>query len=127
MNAALWIHRLVLALALWLVLPTTLAGQQAPCSPRTFHEMYRCAVARYQRADADHRQAYQEAVARLEAYPRGKLRKAEEAWLRYRERQCDFESARSAGRREIQVVRLRCMAELTEARTAMLRAEFVDG
>lgn len=127
MNTASWSGRLLVVLALRLFLPAPLAGQQALCSARTFSEMHRCAVDRHRRAEADHRQAYRKAAARLEGERRGKLRKAEEAWLRYRERQCDFASSGSAGRREYQVVRLRCLAELTEARAAELRAETPDG
>jgi uncharacterized protein YecT (DUF1311 family) len=85
--------------------------------------MYRCAVVRYEQADAEHKRVYQDVAAGLEAVPRGKLGEAQEAWVRYRHAHCEFESSRSAGRREYQVVRLRCMAELTEARTALLRGE----
>ena len=106
-----------------LLAPTAARGQAGSCDARTFHDMYRCAVVRYEQADAEHKRVYQDVVAGLEAVPRGKLREAEEAWVRYRAAHCDFESSRSAGRREYQVVRLRCMAELTEARTTSLRGE----
>jgi hypothetical protein len=85
--------------------------------------MYRCAVVRYEQADAEHKRVYQDVAAGLEAGLGRKLRQEEEAWVRYRAAHCEFESSRSAGRREYQVVRLRCMAELTEARTASLRGE----
>ena len=101
--------------------PTAAKGQASSCEARTFHDMYRCAVVRYEQADAEHKRVYQHVAAGLEVMPRGKLRRAEEAWVRYRAAHCEFESSRSAGRREYQVVRLRCMAELTEARTASLR------
>jgi uncharacterized protein YecT (DUF1311 family) len=120
------VSRLVAAVGLAFVLPAALAGQPRGCNPRTFSEMHQCAVARYGKAGENHRRVYREAAARLEPFARGKLKKAEEAWLRYREAQCDYESSRSAGRREYQVVRLRCMAELTEARTALLRAQSAE-
>ncbi|HEY7769789.1 lysozyme inhibitor LprI family protein [Longimicrobium sp.] len=108
---------------LLLFAPNRAMGQARSCDARTFHDMYRCAVVRYEQADAEHKRLYQDAAAGLEAVPRGKLAVAEEAWTRYRYAHCEFESSRSAGRREYQVVRLRCLAELTEARTALLRAE----
>jgi uncharacterized protein YecT (DUF1311 family) len=102
---------------------TAAEGQAGSCDARTFHDMYRCAVVRYEQANAEHKRVYQHVAAGLEAVPRRKLRQAEEAWVRYRAAHCEFESSRSAGRREYQVVRLRCMAELTEARTASLTRE----
>jgi uncharacterized protein YecT (DUF1311 family) len=48
---------------------------------------------------------------------------AEQLWERFREAECDFRSSQAAGRREYQVVRLRCLAELTEVRTAVLAAQ----
>jgi len=103
-----------------LTLPGVPTAQETRCDARTFHEMHQCAVARHRQAEADHERAYREAAARLEPSSREKLRKAQEAWARYRAAHCDFESSKSAGRREYAVVRLRCMAELTEARTAVL-------
>jgi uncharacterized protein YecT (DUF1311 family) len=108
---------------LLLFAPNPAKGQAGSCDARTFHDMYRCAVARYEQVDAEHKRVYQEVAAGLEAVPRRKLREAEEAWVRYRAAHCEFESSRSAGLREYQVVRLRCMAELTEARTASLMRE----
>jgi uncharacterized protein YecT (DUF1311 family) len=103
--------------------PTAAKAQAGSCDARTFHDMYRCAVVRFEQADAEHKRVYQDVAVGLEAVQGGKLREADEAWVRYRAAHCEFESSRSAGRREYQVVRLRCMAELTEARTASLREE----
>jgi uncharacterized protein YecT (DUF1311 family) len=106
-----------------LALALTLGAQEPRCDAQTFAAMYQCAVDRYRRAHAEQQRVFRETAARLEPEPRGKLRAAEQLWERFREAECDFRSSRSAGRREYQVVRLRCLAELTEARTASLRAE----
>jgi uncharacterized protein YecT (DUF1311 family) len=108
---------------LLLFAPNRATGQAGSCDARTFNDMYRCAVARYEQADAEHKRVYQDVAGGLDALPAAKLRDAEEAWTRYRYAHCEFESSRSAGRREYQVVRLRCLAELTEARTALLRGQ----
>lgn len=121
MRAADYLIQVPLAIMLVFVLPAAVAGQAPACDPRTFHEMYRCAVARYERANAEQKRAYEETAAKLEPLPRDELKKAQDAWLRYRQAQCAFESSKSAGRREYQVVRLRCMAELAEERTSVLR------
>lgn len=109
-----------------LALALTLGAQEPRCDAQTFAAMYQCAVDRYRRAHADHQRVFRETSARLERDSRGKLRAAEQLWERFREAECDFRSSRSAGRREYQVVRLRCLAELTEARTASLRADGTD-
>lgn len=105
-----------------LALALALGAQEPRCDAQTFAGMYQCAVDRYRRAHAEHQRAFRETAARLEPYPREKLRAAEQLWERFREAECDFRSSLAAGRREYQVVRLRCVAELTEARTATLRA-----
>ena len=105
-----------------LALALTLGAQEPRCDAQTFAGMYQCAVDRYRRAHADHQRAFRETSGRLEPSPREKLRAAEQLWERFREAECDFRSSQSAGQREYQVVRLRCLAELTEARTAILRA-----
>jgi uncharacterized protein YecT (DUF1311 family) len=106
-----------------LALAVALAAQEPRCDAQTFAGMYQCAVDRYRRAHADHQRALRESSARLEPDSRQKLRAAEQLWERFREAECDYRSSLSAGRREYQVVRLRCLAELTEARTATLRAD----
>jgi uncharacterized protein YecT (DUF1311 family) len=108
-----------------LALALALGVQEPRCDAQTFAGMYQCAVDRYRRAHADHQRAFRAATARLEPEPRQKLRAAEQLWERFREAECDYRSSLSAGRREYQVVRLRCLAELTEARTATLRADSV--
>jgi uncharacterized protein YecT (DUF1311 family) len=109
-----------------LALALAFDAQEPRCDAQTFAAMYQCAVDRYRRAHADHQRAFRERSGRLEPYPREKLRAAEQLWERFREAECDFRSSLSAGRREYQVVRLRCLAELTEARTATLRADRVE-
>lgn len=106
-----------------LALALALGAQEPRCDAQTFAGMYQCAVDRYRRAHADHQRAFRATTARLEPDPRAKLRAAEQLWERFREAECDYRSSLSAGRREYQVVRLRCLAELTEARTAALRTE----
>jgi uncharacterized protein YecT (DUF1311 family) len=109
-----------------LALALTLGGQEPRCDAQTFAGMYQCAVDRYRRAHADHQRAFRETTAHLEPEPRQKLRAAEHLWERFREAECDYRSSLSAGRREYQVVRLRCLAELTEARTSTLRADSAE-
>lgn len=110
-----------------LALALTLGAQEPRCDAQTFAGMYQCAVDRYRRAHADHQRAFRETAARLEPDRRQKLRAADRLWERFREAECDFRSSLSAGRREYQVVRLRCLAELTEARTASLRVDNAEG
>jgi uncharacterized protein YecT (DUF1311 family) len=109
-----------------LALALTLGAQEPRCDAQTFAAMYQCAVDRYRRAHAHHQRAFRETSARQDLDSRGKLRAAEQLWERFREAECDFRSSRSAGQREYQVVLLRCLAELTEARTASLRADAAE-
>ena len=57
----------VILAALLLFAPTAATGQAVSCAARTFHDMYRCAVARYEQADAEHTRVYQDVAAGLEA------------------------------------------------------------
>lgn len=124
MNGILWMARLASAAALLLIGPAVLSAQQkTPCDPRTFSEMYRCAIDQYREADAELNRVYRSTLAKLPPSSQRRLRAAEQIWIRYRDAHCEFETSKVEGQREYQVVRYHCLTELTEARTALLRKD----
>jgi uncharacterized protein YecT (DUF1311 family) len=82
-----------------------------------------CAANDFQKADVELNAAYGELMGRVSEKGRVLLRDAQRAWIAYRNRQCAFNTARTAGGSINPMVRSQCFAELTKTQTAVLRQQ----
>jgi uncharacterized protein YecT (DUF1311 family) len=65
--------------------------------------------------------AYQQLRARLDAGRKEKLRKAQLAWIQFRDRQCEFEASAGGGGTIESDFQLSCLITVTQERTRQLR------
>ena len=65
--------------------------------------------------------AYQRLRARLDAGRKEKLRKAQLAWIQFRDRQCEYEASAGGGGTIESDFRLSCLITVTQERTRQLR------
>ncbi len=86
-------------------------------------EINACAAEEYEEADASLNAAYKELMARLsdERDIQLLLRKAQRAWIAYRDAQCDFAAAGTLGGSMYPALRAGCLAKMTDLRTRELR------
>ena len=74
--------------------------------------------------------AYKRLQTRLNAYQREKLGRSQEAWVRFRDAQCDFEASVLIGgplgieERAQSEMQSRCVTRETRSRTQALKADF---
>ncbi|MCW4151419.1 MULTISPECIES: lysozyme inhibitor LprI family protein [Halomonadaceae] len=82
-----------------------------------------CSAQAYQSADDELNDAYQSLVRKLEASPATleQLRKAQRAWISFRDAECALESSGVEGGSAQPMVRNGCLATLTKRRTERLR------
>ncbi|NER83497.1 MAG: DUF1311 domain-containing protein [Leptolyngbya sp. SIO1D8] len=93
----------------------------AECSnPQTQADMNRCTQAEYEQADANLNNAYQAVKGAVSSQQQTQLLSAEEAWLTYRDINCDFVQAQYAGGSIQPTVYYGCLTQLTNDRTAEL-------
>jgi uncharacterized protein YecT (DUF1311 family) len=94
-----------------------------PCAnAQTTAEMRDCAGKEYKQADDELNQVYRQLVAKM--YDEGRktaLKTAQQAWIRYRDANCDFASYLNRGGTTEPVVRYNCMTGMTVERTKELR------
>ena len=83
--------------------------------------MRACENARYEKADRELNVVYQKLIKELEAGPREKLRVAQNAWLRFRDANSDFQASLAEGGTMAPLLKISTLAEMTEARTEELR------
>ena len=112
--------------------PTATAQTQAPepqplpplpaeCNnPETQTAMNICAQGEYEQADVELNNTYQAVKASLSSAKADQLITAEEAWLTYRDRYCDYVAAQYAGGSMEPLVYSGCLTRLTQDRTAVL-------
>ena len=83
--------------------------------------MRACENARYEKADRELNVVYQKLIKELGAGPREKLRVAQNAWLRFREANSDFQASLAEGGSLAPLLKISTLAEMTEARTEELK------
>lgn len=97
---------------------------QDPCAnPRTQTAMNECADREYKAADLALNKIYKQLLSKLEGEQREGLKRVEQAWLKYRDANCDFEASFVEGGSMQPLVRSSCLADLTKKRTAELRRQ----
>ncbi len=120
----------ILGLAtVFLVFVTTGAQtqQRDPCKGETTFEMKECAAKRYKQADDELNKVYRELMSKLEDEGhKATLKTAQQAWLKYRDGECDFVSYLNRGGTIYSVVQTECMTQMTNSRTKELRVDLKD-
>jgi uncharacterized protein YecT (DUF1311 family) len=99
----------------------------APCSKaETQAEMNICAANEYKAADAALNRVYQQLVAKLEAEEKVQLKEAQNAWIKYRDANCEFVADQYKGGSIRPMILGLCLADVTSRRTTELRAQIKD-
>ncbi|MDH2328408.1 lysozyme inhibitor LprI family protein [Cereibacter sp. SYSU M97828] len=112
-------------LALTLLLPLPLAAQEADCANAvTQAQMTQCAAQELGAADDALNAAFGKAMTRMGGVDGGEdaLRRAQRAWISFRDTACAAEGLRYAGGSMQGMVVVNCKTRLTDVRTADLRA-----
>jgi uncharacterized protein YecT (DUF1311 family) len=109
----------------------SMAGQRkkksGPCAnPQSQAEMTQCAGKAYKEADAVLNQVYQKFVAILDNEEKAELRTAQEAWLKYRDSNCEFVAGQFKGGTMRPMVYAFCLEDVTKKRTTELRGQIRD-
>ena len=114
----------LLIVALWWLLVTPgqplaqIGGQDAACSnAKSTAAMRECEIGRFRRADAGMNRAYLSLNARLDQRGRAKLRAAQQAWIRFRDAEADYQADAERGGTLALLIATSVRADLTEARS----------
>lgn len=91
-------------------------------NPQSQLAMNTCAAKDYERDDARLNKTYKELVTKLEKDRREKIKEVQVAWIKYRDLQCDFDSAGYEGGTMYSLVRSSCLSRMTNERTKDLKA-----
>ena len=99
------------------------ADREDPCpGSHTQFELNQCAARARDRADAELNKVYRQLVSRLgDKKWEMKLRAAQQAWIKYRDANCDYESEFSGGGSAATFEYNFCLAEITTARAKELQ------
>jgi uncharacterized protein YecT (DUF1311 family) len=117
-----------LAMLLFVMVSTGPQTQKRdPCEGETTPEMKLCAAKRFKQADDELNSVYRRLMSKLDDEGhKTALRTAQQAWLKYRDSNCDFESYLNRGGTIYSVVVTHCMASMTSSRTKELKEEIAD-
>ncbi len=98
-------------------------GQKEPCeNAQTTVEMRNCAGKEYKKADAELNSVYRRLMSKLgDEGHKAALRTAQQAWIKYRDANCEFEAYLNRGGTIYPVVYTSCLSAMTTARTKELR------
>jgi uncharacterized protein YecT (DUF1311 family) len=99
-----------------------------PCENATTNftqfESTQCARKQYLAADAALNKAYAKLIATLDdAEERAKLKDAEQAWIKYRDANCEYEAFFYRGGTMRPMIQSLCHARVTDARAAELKQQ----
>jgi uncharacterized protein YecT (DUF1311 family) len=106
-------------------------GQKNPCNDKTAMEttfgQKECAKYEYDLADAELNRVYGQLVSKMaDAGETESLKKAQRAWIAFRDAQCDFEAYLNQGGTIYGLVVTGCQTDQTKKRTAELRQIIKD-
>ena len=100
------------------------AAEPADCSKaQSQTEINACEYAIFQQADARLNRVYAQTVAKLDPDARKLLRDAERAWVDYRDKECESQTAGSAGGSIRPMYIAQCQTALTKRRIRELEAQ----
>lgn len=98
-----------------------------PCAnAQTQAEMNICAGKEYQAADKALNQTYQRLVSMLNGDEKLQLKGAQNAWLKYRDANCEFVADQYKGGSIRPTILGLCLADMTRNRTAELKDQIKD-
>jgi uncharacterized protein YecT (DUF1311 family) len=104
-------------------IPSDAIAQQINCeNPGSNVEYKECARRAYQAADRRLNQVYQQVLSRVKGEERQKLIEAEEVWIQFRDRHCDFQVYRNRGGTGYGGFLSNCLEQITNERTAHLKS-----
>ncbi|MEL7501346.1 MAG: lysozyme inhibitor LprI family protein [Cyanobacteria bacterium J06554_6] len=104
--------------------PSPVSAEKQDCGQlATQSEINACARANYEVSDRSLNQVYQTLRGRLSASDKAKLTTAEQAWIDFRDAQCDFERSRFEGGSIAPLILSSCLEQITDQRIAELRSQ----
>jgi uncharacterized protein YecT (DUF1311 family) len=102
-------------------------AQRPNCNnPQTQSEMNICASIAYQNADRKLNQVYRQLLPKLSASRKQKLISAQQAWIKFRDSSCEFETSAYEGGSMAPMIYGFCLADVTEQRTKDLQRYLED-
>ncbi len=108
----------------------TISGQKQkpkPCEDaQTQADMNICWGNEYQKADATLNKTYQQLTAMLNDEEKAQLKNAENAWLKYRDANCEFVADQYKGGSIRPMIAAICLADVTTNRTTELKNQIKD-
>jgi uncharacterized protein YecT (DUF1311 family) len=112
------------------VMSVSVPGQKQkpkPCEDaQTQADMNICWGNEYKKADAKLNQTYQQLAAMLDADEKTQLKNAENAWLKYRDTNCEFVADQYKGGSIRPMIAAICLADVTNNRAAELKNQIED-
>jgi uncharacterized protein YecT (DUF1311 family) len=98
-----------------------------PCAnAQSQAEMNICAGKEYKAADVVLNQVYRQLVSKLDDEEKSQLKEAQNAWLKYRDSNCEFVADQYKGGSIRPTIHGLCLAEMTRNRTLELKQQIKD-
>jgi len=98
-----------------------------PCEDaQTQADMNICWGNEYKKADAALNKTYQQLAAKLDDDEKSQLKNAENAWLKYRDANCEFVADQYKGGSIRPMIAAMCLADVTSNRTTELKNQIKD-
>ena len=89
-------------------------------------DMQDCMDDEWKKSDAELNRVYQESLKKLKPEPAALLKKAQRAWLSYRDAQCDADYKMFAGGTAAPLALTHCRVTLTQERTKTLEDTYLN-
>jgi uncharacterized protein YecT (DUF1311 family) len=88
--------------------------------------MQNCMDNEWKKSDAELNRVYQESLKKLKPEQAARLKKAQRAWLTYRDAQCDADGLNIPGRHRGSPALTQCRVTLTQERAKTLRDTYLN-
>jgi uncharacterized protein YecT (DUF1311 family) len=114
-----------------LLLAVVAGGHQTqkrdPCMGETTLEMKMCSATKYKQADDELNKVYRQLMSKLDDDGhKASLKTAQQAWLKYRDNNCDFVSYLYRGGSIYSVIVSDCMTSMTISRTKEMKEQIKE-
>ena len=98
-----------------------------PCAnAQSQAEMTMCWGKEYKAADAKLNKTYQDFMSKLDESEKVQLKSAQQAWLKYRDLNCEFVADQYKGGTMRPMIEAMCLADVTNARVSELKSQIKD-
>lgn len=97
-------------------------AQSSPCPGSSTVEQVRCARLSYEAADRQINQVYRQVTASVNQDQKSALVSAQQAWIKFRDENCKFETYPNRSSSGYRVFLNQCLERVTRSRTAELEA-----